>query len=284
MSALAKNPWPTRWVLFTDLDGTLLDAGSYSWKPAQPALEEVARRQVPLVFCSSKTSAEVEALRRELRNPHPFITENGGGVFVPQGYFGVRMPQGFPMGRYRCLALARPYDRMINELERIAEQAGVEVVGFHQMNAHDVAANTGLPLGAAKLALQRDFDEPFFFVRADARAEARFLTLARERGLELTRGGRFWHLFQGSDKGRAVRKLMELYLASAPPKLRFAALGDSANDLPMLAAVDHAFLLPRPDGSFDGEVLARLPKVTRASAPGPKGWNQAVLSLLGNHR
>ncbi|MCI0353838.1 MAG: HAD-IIB family hydrolase [Acidobacteria bacterium] len=284
MSALAKDPRPLRWVLFTDLDGTLLDAQSYSWKPAQPALEALARREVPLVFCSSKTSAEVEALRRELSNQHPFVTENGGGVFVPQGYFGSHLPQGFPVGSYRCLALATPYERMINELERIAKQAGVEVVGFHQMDARDVAASTGLPLPAAKLALQRDFDEPFFFVRADPPAEARFIELARERGLELVRGGRFWHLFQGSDKGRAVRKLMELYMASTPPRLRFAAFGDSANDLPMLAAVDHAFLLPRPDGSFDREVLASLPQITCVPSPGPVGWNQAVLELLAAGR
>ena len=280
MRAVAKNPLPIRWVLFTDLDGTLLDPGTYSWKPAQEALEELAQRKVPLVFCSSKTIAEVEALRRELRNPHPFVTENGGGVFVPKQYFGARIPQGFPRGNYLCLELAQPYGRIINELERIADQAGVEVVGFHQMNADDVAASTGLPLGAAELALRRDFDEPFFFVRAGAAAEARFLALAQERGLEITRGGRFWHLFQGSDKGRAVRKLMALYLASTPPKVRFAALGDSANDLPMLASVDHAFLLPRPDGTFDREVLAQMPTVKRGVAPGPQGWNQAVLGLL----
>ncbi len=282
MSAPARNPGPVRWVLFTDLDGTLLDGDSYSWKPAQPALEELARRQIPLVFCSSKTSAEIEALRRELSNRHPFVSENGGGVFVPQGYFGVRLPQGIPKGRYRCLALARPYDEMIHELERIADLAGVEVVGFHQMNAHDVAANTGLPLPAAKLALKRDFDEPFFFARADEQAEARFLQLARQRGLELARGGRFWHLFKGSDKGRAVRKLMDLYRASQPPKVRFAALGDSANDLPMLAAVNHPFLLPKAGGGYDQEVLARLPKIHRASDPGPLGWNSAVLELLGS--
>lgn len=280
MSALPKNLSPIRWVLFTDLDGTLLDPGTYSWKPAQEALAELAERQFPLIFCSSKTIAEVEALRRELRNPHPFVTENGGGVFVPKEYFSLRIPQGFPRGNYLCMELAQPYGRIINELERIARQAGVEVVGFHQMNARDVAASTGLPLGAAELALQRDFDEPFFFVRAGAAAEARFLTLAQERGLEITRGGRFWHLFQGSDKGRAVRKLMALYLASTPPKVRFAALGDSANDLPMLAAVDRAFLVPRQDGTYDQQVLASLPHVKRAPAPGPKGWNAAVLELI----
>jgi mannosyl-3-phosphoglycerate phosphatase len=280
MSALVRDPWPVHWVVFTDLDGTLLDAESYGWKPAQPALEELARRGVPLVFCSSKTGAEIEAVRREMRNTHPFITENGGGVFVPQGYFASRLPQGFPVGSYKCMALAMPYGRIINDLEQIAQKAGVEVMGFHQMDAQDVAASTGLPLPAAELALEREFDEPFFFVRADAAAESRFMQLARARGLELTRGGRFWHLFQGSDKGRAVRKLMELYLASRPPKVCFAALGDSANDLPMLSAVDRAILVPRPDGAFDQEVLSQLPGVRRANAPGPEGWNAAVLGLL----
>ncbi|MCI0354217.1 MAG: HAD-IIB family hydrolase, partial [Acidobacteria bacterium] len=135
MRALARNPRPVHWVLFTDLDGTLLDPGSYSWKPAQEALAELAHRQVPLVFCSSKTIAEVEALRRELLNSHPFVTENGGGVFVPKQYFDVRIPQGFPRGDYLCLELAQPYGRIINELESIAAEAGVEVVGFHQMDA-----------------------------------------------------------------------------------------------------------------------------------------------------
>ncbi|MGH9601774.1 MAG: HAD hydrolase family protein, partial [Terriglobales bacterium] len=129
-------------------------------------------------------------------------------------------------------------------------------------------------------ALQRDFDEPFFFACADGPSEAHFLELARERGLELVRGGRFWHLFKGSDKGRAVRKLMELYMAATPTELQFAALGDSANDLPMLAAVDRAVLVPRRDGGFDQEVLTQLPTVRRATAPGPEGWNSAVLELL----
>ncbi len=280
MNAPARGSGPGRWVLFTDLDGTLLDAGDYTWKAAEPALGELKRHEIPLVFCTSKTSAEVEVLRRDLGNSHPFVTENGGGVFFPRQYFGAHTPQGIPKGDYLCLTLAQPYDRIINELESAAARAGVEVVGFHQMNARDVAASTGLPLGAAELALKRDFDEPFFFVRANEAAEGRFLALARERGLQLTRGGRFWHIFQGSDKGLAVRKLMELYLASAPHQVRFAALGDSANDLPMLASVEHAVLIPRPDGTYDPVVLARLPGVQCAAAPGPEGWNSAVLELL----
>ncbi|HEY4579910.1 MAG TPA: HAD-IIB family hydrolase, partial [Candidatus Acidoferrales bacterium] len=65
-------------IVFTDLDGTLLDYHTFSWTAANEALAEIERRRVPLVFCTSKTRAEIEALRRKIGNAHPFISENGG--------------------------------------------------------------------------------------------------------------------------------------------------------------------------------------------------------------
>jgi mannosyl-3-phosphoglycerate phosphatase len=274
------SPLPPRYVVFTDLDGTLLDHRTYSWAAAQPALDELERRSIPLVFCSSKTRAEIEDLRRRLRNPHPFITENGGGVFIPQEYFKRKIPGETRLGRYHCLALGKPYDEIVEQLQEIAAEAGAEVVGFHQMSAREVAANTGLDLRRADLAKRRDFDEPFFFAGSDPRAEARFVQIAQQRGLEVVRGGRFHHLFAGSDKGKAVRKLMDLYRRASHVRMRSVALGDSANDQPMLAAVEHAVLLPGRDGVFDAQVLDTLPRVTRAEAPGPEGWNRAIFELL----
>lgn len=274
------SPLAPRYVVFTDLDGTLLDHRTYSWAAAQPGLDELEQRSLPLVFCSSKTRAEVEDLRRRIGVRHPFITENGGGVFIPQEYFKRRIPGETRVGRHHCLALGKPYEEIVEQLESVAAEAGAEVVGFHQMSAREVAENTGLELRQAELAKRRDFDEPFFFAGSNPRAEAKFMQLARQRGLEVTRGGRFHHLFAGSNKGKAVRKLMELYRDASHVRLRSVALGDSANDLPMLAAVEHAFLLPGPEGEFDSEVLAKLPKVTRGEAPGPEGWNLAVLGLL----
>jgi mannosyl-3-phosphoglycerate phosphatase family protein len=272
---------PSRYVVFSDLDGTLLDHKSYSFAPAQEALYELERRQAPLVLVTSKTRAEVEVLRRKLRNQHPFITENGGGVFIPQGYFPRKIPGETRIARYHCLMLARPYAEIVEELQELAAQSGAQVVGFHDMSAREVAQNTGLGAQEAELARKRDFDEPFFFAGGDAKVEAEFVRLARARGLEVTRGGRFWHLFAGSDKGKATKKLLQLFRAGAHLRLRAVGLGDSANDIPMLQAVDVPYLIPKPDGSLDEEVLAKMPHVHRASAPGPKGWNQAVLDLLG---
>lgn len=276
---------PSRLVIFTDLDGTLLDHHSYSWAAAEEALEQIARRRIPLVVCTSKTRAEVEVLRRKLGNVHPFITENGGGVFIPHGYFPQHLGGTERFGKYHCLTLGRSYREIVAQLDEMALEAGADVVGFRQMTAREIAQNTGLPVKQAELAKQRDFDEPFFFAGEDHETAERFIQMARARHLEVTRGGRFWHLFAGSDKGQAVRKLMKLYRGvrrASRTGLRSVGLGDSANDLPMLAAVDYAVLLPKPDGGLDSEVLARLPRVHRGSAPGPVGWNQAVLQLIGS--
>ena len=55
-------------VLFSDLDGTLLDAQTYSFEAAREALEVLHERDVPLVLVSSKTRLEIEPIRVRLKN------------------------------------------------------------------------------------------------------------------------------------------------------------------------------------------------------------------------
>ena len=47
-----------RWLVFTDLDGTLLDE-SYSWDLAQPAIDLLRSASIPIILNSSKTVAEM---------------------------------------------------------------------------------------------------------------------------------------------------------------------------------------------------------------------------------
>ncbi|HON96275.1 MAG TPA: HAD hydrolase family protein [Deltaproteobacteria bacterium] len=77
---------PRRLIVFTDLDGTLLNHGDYSWEAARPALEKTRALGIPLVICTSKTRPEVELLRAEIGVAGPFIVENGGGIFFPREY------------------------------------------------------------------------------------------------------------------------------------------------------------------------------------------------------
>ncbi|MEN6586941.1 MAG: HAD-IIB family hydrolase [Sulfuricella sp.] len=258
-------------IIFTDLDGTLLDATGYSFNDALPALNLVQARGVPLVLCSSKTRAEIVACRRSLHNLHPFISENGGGIFIPQAYFSP-LEAGACDG-YQLITLGLPYAEIRSRFVALREQLGAQVRGFADMTAEEVAELTGLSRDEATLAKQRDFDEPFIF---DGAPDERFLQAIEDAGLHWTQG-RIFHIMGQHDKGRAVEILVKLYRQELGA-ITSIGLGDGFNDLPMLRAVDHPVLIRHEDGGFDPRIV--IAGLVKTQSPGPRGWNEAVLQLL----
>ncbi|HXV68649.1 MAG TPA: HAD-IIB family hydrolase [Nitrospira sp.] len=272
-----------RMIIFTDLDGTLLDAASYSYHEAQEALALLHERDVPLILTSSKTRAEIEPLRYDLNNQHPFIVENGGAVFVPKGYFPVPLNGSVLRGAYQVTEFGASYPILRAALMDLAREGGLQLRGFGDMSAQEVAERTGLTVAAAALAKQREYDEPLVIEGLSEHIE-QLDNLLRMRGLRLTRAGRFHHLSGATDKGRACRYLAEAYRQVAEQKgnqVITVGIGDSWNDLPMLAEVDRPILVQKPDGSYDPAVS--VPQLQLAAAPGPRGWNRAVLELLSTH-
>jgi hypothetical protein len=57
-------------------------------------------------------------------------------------------------------------------------------------------------------------------------------------------------------------------------------LGDAENDVTLLHAVDRPILVPRADGLLDPALESAFPLAERAPAPGPAGWNEAVLHAV----
>ena len=268
-------------LVFTDLDGTLLDATTFSFEPAQAALRLLRTRGIPLVLVSSKTRAEMEPIHRALDCRDPFIVENGGGVFVPSGYFQFSLDGAGERGGFHVVEFGSPYAVLRRALTDIHATLGGGVRGFGDMSADEIAALTGLSCAEARLAMQREYDEPFV-LEGPPRLLEEVKRLVQARGLRCVSGGRFHHLMGPSDKGRACRYLIDCYRRHFPARsqpLATVALGNSQNDLPMLAAVDRPILLKRPDGSYDPAV--DLPHLTRAPGIGPAGWNQAIMHLLG---
>ena len=72
-------------MIFTDLDGTLLDHETYDWSPAAPLLGRLTAAGIPVCLASSKTAAEMVPLRAAMGlSAAPLICENGAGI-VPGG-------------------------------------------------------------------------------------------------------------------------------------------------------------------------------------------------------
>jgi mannosyl-3-phosphoglycerate phosphatase len=260
-----------RVAVVTDLDGCLLDAASYSWEAARPALDALRTRGMPLVLCSSKTRAEMAPLHAELGLDAPYVFENGGGIVIPPGAPWSRLVR--KGARPLLVRLGVPLRDLAYALVEIARDAGVRLRGFSRLSTREVSDLTGLPEAKAALAKKREHGEPFVLEAGD---EAALRRAAERRGLRITRGGRFYHLTGAHDKGKAVRQVLRL-LAPA----RSIGLGDAENDLSLLRAVDLPILVPRPDGAVDAALAAAFPEAARAPAPGPEGWSRAVLRALG---
>ncbi len=267
----------SRYVLFTDLDGSLLDASTYSFDPAREALEVLRARRIPLVPVSSKTRAEIEPIRFQLEMQHPFVSENGGGVFIPKGYFPFSLDGASVHADYQVVEFGAPYSKLCAVLKEIEQTVGYQLRGFADMPVEEIAERTGLTQVQALLAKQREYDEPFIIEGPPTLAEQVTHEIER-RELHCTKGGRFYHLIGETDKGRACRYLIDCYRRLHDGQVITLGIGDSLNDLPMLAAVDRPILVQKPDGSYDHDL--QLANLIRAPGVGPVGWNRGILSVL----
>src|SRR3712207_5384235 len=131
-------------LVLTDLDGSLLDAETYSWSPARKALEALGRHQVPLVLVSSKTRTELEPLRFDLSHHGPFVVENGGAIFVPKGLFPFPLESTVLRGPYQVLEIGVGYARLRTALKEIEHLLGCRLKGFGDMSVEEVMRQTHL--------------------------------------------------------------------------------------------------------------------------------------------
>lgn len=270
------TPSRRRIVLFTDLDGTLLDAESYSFEGAGPALEELRRLEIPLVACTSKTASETRHYLTRLEIDAPFIVESGAGVYLPEKSFpGV----GERRDGFRLVRLGVPYAEVLEGMAEIRAHTGGAVRGFHDMTPDEIARETGLPAELAALAKGREFDEPFRLLHDRPEWPSELEALAGRRGLCLSKGGRFWHLHGDTDKGRAVELVISLY-RNLWGQVATIGAGDSEMDLPLLEAVEVPILVAKPGGGYDPVLMDQVQTPVLSGEPGPAGWSKGVEEAL----
>ena len=231
-----------RTIVFSDLDGTLLDENC-SFKISRSVIARLKALNVPIVLCSSKTRLEIEYFRTQLGIDSPFISENGAAIFVPSGYFEVGRYWTKQTKQYDIVELGIAYSSIRKRFERIRKTCINELIGFGDMTAEEIAKDTGLTIELAKLAKHREYTEPF---RHNKTNETEIFEAIYKEGLHFTIGGKYHHLMGDHDKGKAVLLLKELF-SKKFQKIKTVGVGNQLNDLEMLEAVDIPFLIAKPE-------------------------------------
>lgn len=255
---VTMTPQNDHWLVFTDLDGTLLDHDTYDWSPARPALEALGKAGISVIPISSKTLAELEPLCKSLGLEGPKIAETGAVISYPG-----EAPKIEPPG----------YAEIRSTLLGLRARSRWKFKGFGDMEVAEVSRITGLRAEEAARAVQRLATEPILWQDSEESLN-RFVEALESGGLCVQRGGRFLHVTGSIDKGRALRAVA----ARLSPKAKTIALGDSPNDRAMLLAADVPIVV---QSKHSGHMpLPERPNATRTALPGPAGWNRAIIDLL----
>jgi mannosyl-3-phosphoglycerate phosphatase len=277
---------PRSLIIFTDLDGTLLDHHDYGFAPALPALDALRQARIPLVLTTSKTLAEARLLNDDLDNPQALIVENGGAIAIPEAMTG-QLFSGQPDAMADIAGVDTAEDHLVlrsspayatirDFITRQRDASGYRLTGFGDMTPADISRHTGLSISDAALAAKRLCSEPFLWHDSDTRLQD-FRREAAHVGLGITRGGRFWHLMGDTSKARAMHRLQAWMDRNRAPSMT-VALGDSDNDREMLEQADIAVCVRRHDGTILDCAGRRRTILTDHA--GPAGWNNAILEIL----
>lgn len=249
-------------LLFTDLDGCLLNKQDYDYTPSLPVLDELRRLQIPVILCSSKTYAEMSQLQQELQlTDYPMTCENGGLIAWSAD------PKTHDI-------LGAKREEILVLLKQLKPEFPFR--SFADLGLQGVMEATSLPEESAAKAIQRGCTEPLLWDGEDDQI-IDFGCQLQRAGFTLTKGGRFWHVAGKTTKGLAMSKVIERYQQQAAQVLT-AAVGDSPIDQSMLDVADCPIGIPQPDR----QLLVKIPASTGiiAGIPGSAGWAEAVKKWL----
>lgn len=250
-------------IVFTDLDGSLMEHETYSIEPAREALEELTARKIPLILNSSKTAAEMATIQKRLDLHTPFICENGAALHLDTSEiieFGTRR------------------ETWLEAVHQTRSQHDYFFHGFSDWSTSEISSITGLTNAQADQARTRIYSEPILW-RDSESALQRFKGELQEMDLQLLQGGRFQSIQGAYDKSDGMRSMVIDHVGQNQQRpLITVALGDSPNDAAMLNAADVAVIIKSGKSSL---IHCSAPqKLIHTKVPGPAGWNEALLEIL----
>lgn len=269
-------------LVFTDLDGTLLDHHTYSFAPAITMLNKLNSINIPVIPNTSKTFAELTELRQQIGLEGPFIVENGAAIYIPINYFSTQPGDTTSKNGYWVKEFSKPRAHWLSLIEKLKSTFEYEFNHFSNMTNKEIITATGLSAEQARLASTREYGEPILWLGSES-TKNQFVQVIEELGVTPLQGGRFLHLSGECDKGKALVWLSKQFQKERGVKKCISiALGDGQNDVAMLEASDIAVQILSPANA--PPLLMRQTDVYTSKAYGPSGWTECLEQIIFKHK
>jgi mannosyl-3-phosphoglycerate phosphatase len=251
-------------IIFTDLDGTLLNEENFSYKQIITFIKNLLKSDYFFIFfISSKTKEEMINLRKKMNINVPLIYENGAGIYDLKFCNLIKEPLK------KNIVLAKQKIKEIKKKINLFCGLKSNMRFLDLMDIKELKRILGLHLDEIQFAIDRKFSRLFLF---DGE-ESNLKNQAKEHGLSINKGGRVYSISDNFTKADAFnfikKKIKKNY-----PHCNFIGLGDSENDKKLLEAVDLACIIKNKNKKL--KLNKKTNFIYRSKYEAPFGWREII--------
>lgn len=254
-------------IIFTDLDGTLLNEENFSYKQIISFVKNLLKSDYFFIFfISSKTKDEMINLRKKMNIKVPLIYENGAGIYDLKLCGLIKEPLK------KNIILAKQKIKEIKEKTDPFNGLKSNIRFLDLMDIKDVKRILGLHLNEIQFAIDRKFSRLFLF---DGK-ESNLNNLKKQvlnNGLSINKGGRVYSISDNFTKADAF-KFIKKKIKKNNPYCNFIGLGDSENDKKLLEAVDLACIIKNKNKKL--KLNKKTNFIFRSKYEAPFGWREII--------
>ena len=266
-----------RYLIFTDLDGTLLDHENYSYGNNKKLISRIVSNQNEIIFNTSKTFSESTNLLKELNLTNmPFSTENGAVLYFPKNRFK-KNKNSSDYGRYWKIRIAKLSSKIWYKF-LLKKQKTFKFLIAQDLPFKDLTKYTNL-INTSKM-LNREASQLIIWKDSFLNLKKFKNDLKSEKDGVLIQGSRFMQISSICNKRIAKKLISHIYDIQFHDTYskNTIALGDSKNDIDMLNSATHACLIKNPSGVFP-KLRSNKKNIYKSSKLAPNGWSQLIIRL-----